>query len=709
MDGIVSVEIDEKSSEACIWRRSNGTVVNFNVSFRPWLLSSFRNGGRAVRLKGQNEIRWMHEYGSIEQYRSHYSSFPYPKSLILSDFRRQFLIKNPDYYLFQGMRFGDLVRFTLDIETTGMNPETDRILMIAISGTNFAPEVLRGPEPQLIELLNQRIQWADPDIIEGWNIYGFDIPFLMHRAKVHGMELNWGRGSEAVIKGRTWKFRVGSFDRPVRSYNVYGRHFVDGMLVAMRYDANTGGNFESFGLKHVAEKMGVQQPDRVFIPGECIAEEWERNPDRVVRYALQDVQETQDLIELMVQPEFYLTTQLPDTFQNVLLSGSATKVNLMLVSQYVRLRHSIPTPPKEREEYEGAKVELRESGVFYNVAKADVASLYPTIMLYTPVGPATDELGLFHEILRELTERRLRIKKDMKETQDEHQRLYLKGVQESFKILINSFYGYLGAGLHFSDFEAAAKVTRIGREVVVDMADQLEALGLRPIELDTDGVFFQYPDGFPLESIPMFLSMPEYITVEVEEPYRAMVSVKAKNYVLLKHDGKLEFCGNSLRSRRDEGFGRKFIDSAVRVILEGRPEAVVEIYKTWQQKILERTVDPSDLARYERISDKTLTSSMKYKLRMAVEQTNLGEGDYIKIYQTETGEYRPIEMYKADEDRFYYLQRLYMFAKRLDNLLKDHEVKLERIYKRDWYKLAGIEPPCRKSKQNELIGGLFSE
>ena len=704
MDKILAVEILEETLEARLWRRENETVTSFSVDFKPWLISSFKSsnqGARVTKLQGDNAIRWMHEYNSAEAYNTHRHSFPYGKSLIWDDWRQQVLAVNPAYYLFQKMRFEDLQRFTFDIETTSVKPDKGRILMISVKFGDTEVQIIDDDEAGMINQLNYLIQIVDPDVIEGFNIYKFDIPFLMARAAVHGIELNWGRGQEPLTIGRKWKFRVGSYDRPVQSYGVFGRHFVDGMLVAMRYDSNTGGNFDAFGLKYLAEQMGVKSENRVVIAGPDIPEMWEKNRELVILYSKQDVQETRDLIELMVQPEFYLTNIIPDTFQNILLSGGATKINLMLVSQYVREGHAVPVPPGEREEYEGGAVELRQAGVFHSVAKADVASLYPAIMLYAPAEPATDELRLFHRTLKTLTEKRLEIKAAEKQSQDEDEKRYLKGIQESFKILINSFYGYLATGLHFSDFAAAAKVTTIGRGIVTDMADQIEAMGLLPIELDTDGVYFQYSADFPIGKLPEFLNLPDHIEVEIE-PYAAMVSVAAKNYVLKKLDGILKFHGNSLRSRRDEGFGRKFVNDVVARLLDGHPEDIPVLYAVAQKKFLGRGFEPLDLAKRERISDKTATSPGKARLKAAVGQTDLEEGDYIRVYSREDGTLAPIEVYAKDEDRLYYLERLWKFGQRLDSLFQVYNIELPKVYKAQWYEMSGIEKPkrIRKIKEN---------
>ena len=82
-----------------------------------------------------------------------------------------------------------------------------------------------------------------------------------------------------------------------------------------------------------------------------------------------------------------------------------------------------------------------------NVLKVDVESLYPTIMINRSIRPDNDELDLFIPILKYLTETRLVLKQqriDLDPASREYQ--LVDSRQNALKILINSFYGYLGTG-----------------------------------------------------------------------------------------------------------------------------------------------------------------------------------------------------------------------------------------------------------------------
>src|SRR5204863_8420276 len=126
----------------------------------------------------------------------------------------------------------------------------------------------------------------------------------------------------------------------------------------------------------------------------------------------------------------------------------------------------------------------------------DIASLYPSVMLQFDCFPATDQLQIFRHLLTDLHAFRLEAKAKMRAEKDAAKQHHLQALHNTFKILLNSFYGYLGfAQGHFADFDAAARVTQIGRDLLKQMIDWLGAQGAKVIEVDTDGIYFVPPSS----------------------------------------------------------------------------------------------------------------------------------------------------------------------------------------------------------------------
>ncbi len=221
------------------------------------------------------------------------------------------------------------------------------------------------------------------------------------------------------------------------------------------------------------------------------------------------------------------------------MRGNATRINALFLREYCRQRHSIPEMPMARA-FEGGYTDVFFTGVAHDVWHCDIASLYPSIMLQFDCFPATDQLQIFRHLLTDLRTFRLEAKSKMRAEKDAAKQHHLQALQNTFKILLNSFYGYLGfAQGHFADFDAAARVTQIGRDLLKKMIDWLNEQGAKVIEVDTDGIYFVPPDKIDIDELQTGLAkeLPAGIDIEFDEQFDAMFSYKAKNYALLTKDG----------------------------------------------------------------------------------------------------------------------------------------------------------------------------
>jgi len=672
MKNIVAIE-QNLNNEISYFVRQNNKVTEFTEPLQTWCISAVPRitncPSKVVNLQGENKLKYLHKFIHNKWEAPYNISFKFSHNV-----DQHMALQN--IRLFDGMKYEDVTKLAFDIETTGLNPYVDELLMVAVyvDDTKLA---ITGTEEDIINELTDIIQMFDPDILVGHNIFNFDIPFLEKRAQFLGLALHWGRNLTPVWMNNVTQFRVGSSTTPVKNYRCYGRTFVDTYWQIQRYDSNTQGKLESYSLKYLEKYFGLVDDDRPMVDTKNIVDEWETDKDQVIHYALQDAKSTSELMDLIVQSEFYLTTMIPDTFQDILLSGSASKINMLLITEYIQSGYSVPLPPTDEASYVGGFVELRRAGLFENVAKIDVASLYPSIMLNEKIAPEVDDLGIFLTHLKSLTSKRLELKQ-LAQTCEEHLKPYYQGLEKAYKIIINSFYGYMGTpGMNFTDFNQASRVTEIGRELISSIADQIEDLGHKVIEVDTDGVFYSYqgdPDVIP------YLDIPDWVKLELEGDYEQFLSIAAKNYAVKVGD-KIEFHGNSLRSRRDEQFAKDFINDLVHCIFTNGLDTVdniLDVYKKYQNKLLyEFNVD--FIARRERISPKTMESEVKANLRQAVESVGLQVGDMIYVYKS-TDNLKAKEFYDNDEDKYHYITRLYNVTKRFSSL----GIEFPRMYKKEF-------------------------
>lgn len=687
--GVVAVEVGDREAVLFLARdgeRGSGEERVREVRpFRPWLLAGEEAaaagpepsadlipGATWTRLQGRGLV-WLAELPSWSQFggardRMREGGIPH---LAYGSSVKQFLVRS-GVTLFKGLEFNGIRRLQFDLETSTLDPNRPdaRIFLIALGDNRGGAWLLGGDdEAALLREFVEVVRQVDPDVLEGHNIFGFDLPYLAARAETVGVPLALGRDGSTVSFGRERNLPIGGITRPFKPAYVWGRHFTDTLFAVQRFDVARG-DLESHSLKNVAIHYGIAPADRVYLDGSQLATIYKTDPERVRTYARQDIEETCRLAELVLPTEFYQTQMVPESYQTVATGGSGEKINSLLIREYLSRGYGVPQP-QPAVACPGGYTEIRETGVLRRVVKADVESLYPSIMLRYGIAPGNDTLGVFLPMLKELTTRRLEAKARAKAGGPDAD--YWDGLQSSFKILINSFYGYLGALFHFNDYQAATRVTTTGQELVKQVAEALTQSGSRVIEIDTDGVYFVPPAG--VETYEQELAyittigeaLPPGIVLAHDGRYSAMVSLKIKNYVLVGYNGKKTVKGSSLRSRADEPFGREFLLRAVDYLVADDLAGLAADYQRLYDQISQGKLPPEQFYRRERVTEKTFQSQAKRKSREVAQ--GLQVGDTLTVYQRADGSLGLAENYAGDEDRWHYLDKLYRFAQRLQEAL----------------------------------------
>ena len=704
---IVAVEPDYNEG-VWIYRRENGKIEREKAPYRPWILLTEKpalelSGAEYSELDGDG-YRVLAEFPSQSLYQSarhavreaHLSNLTYPGGAKMA------LIRSGKT-LFKSMTFEDIVRLQFDIETTGLNPESDdaRILLIAVSDNRGLLELIEGDEPEILERFAALVRDRDPDVIEGHNVFGFDFPYLMKRAEKCGVRLQIGRdgGDPRAGQERNYAIAAGGNSRPFTPIYVHGRHVLDTYLIVQRFDWAKQA-LTSYGLKECARVFGFAEADRVELPRAEMESLYRNDPELVRLYARQDVIETQKLAELITPVEFYQAQMVPDNYAQTATTGNGEKINAIFVRAYLAAGRAVSRMQVARP-YAGGYTEVRKIGVLDRVVKADVESLYPSLMLANSIAPSGDTLGVFIPCLRELTQRRMdakrkasegvsgvgvRVSDNAAETESEaiqnpkpkiQNSHYWDGLQGSYKVLINSFYGYLGGPFSFNDFDAAEQVTEAGRTLVQAIAQNIVDCGGDVIEIDTDGVYFTPPEeiqGEPAERAfveKVGANLPDGIRLAFDGRFKAMLSLKTKNYVLVTYDDRKIFKGASLRSRADERYGRKFLAHAVDCLLRHDLESIGKEYAETIERLLKREVPIEELVRRERITENTFHSAQKQRAAKVAEGVAVGE--HLLVYERVDGTLGKREDYANDENIKHYMDKLYKFAKRLEDAFEGVE------------------------------------
>jgi len=520
--------------------------------------------------------------------------------------------------LFKGMEFNDIYRMQLDIKTYSKHgfefshPERseDRIVVIALSDNRGWEHTISGKgksEAKMLEELIRTIHERDPDVIEGHNIFNFDLPYIIKRCELHNIEFAIGRDG-SVPHHYTVRTSFAERDVEYTNFEVNGRHIIDTWLLLQSYDVWKR-SLESYSLKAAAQHFGFASPERIYIKGDKIAWYWDNDPEILIHSALDDVKEIRRLSEYLSRSAFYLTQMLPFNFGQVARTGAATKIESLLLRGYVRQKHSVPRP-EQGTQTTGGYTDIFYTGIFGPIVHADVESLYPSIMINYNISPKADELRIFSALLKELTRLRLEAKKKMKEAVESTEKSRYDALQLSFKILINAFYGYLGysRGL-FNDYKQADKVTQTGQKILRRMIEEIQSKGCTVIEVDTDGILFVPPKDVVGEKAErefverLSNTMPEGINIGFDGRYKKMLSYKKKNYALLSYDNKVKVKGSSLISRSMERFARNYIQQCIDYLLNNNIGGLHKLYVNLYGDIREHNLDVKDFARTESLKD----------------------------------------------------------------------------------------------------------
>ena len=389
-------------------------------------------------------------------------------------------------------------------------------------------------EHQLLEQWAQLIRSEDPDVVIGYNIWGFDLHYMYTRARLCGaigfFELGRYDGRASICKAAS--FSSGAYgDSDYMMVDTLGRLQID-LLVVMKREHK----LSSYSLNAVSEHfLGDKKVD---MPYKLMFEKYKgTSADRkeIGVYCVKDTDLPLALVNrLAILPnmvEMAKATWVPMSFliergQGIKVFSQivrTTRLNNMLV---VTLKRGSAT---EEQAYEGATVLGAKAGAYMDapITGLDFASLYPTIMrahnlchstlviddkkygdvqgiTYTEYDGykfAQNCEGILPMMLRTLAENRKQAKRDMADAAkrgDAFMKSVYNGKQLAFKVTMNSIYGFCGANVGMLPCKAVAKTTTgIGRQMIEQTKNLVEKWypGAEVVYGDTDSVMVKFDTG----------------------------------------------------------------------------------------------------------------------------------------------------------------------------------------------------------------------
>ena len=250
-------------------------------------------------------------------------------------------------------------------------------------------------ERALLEKFFKMWDKESPDIVTGWNIDTFDIPYLVNRAKrlfdekrnPYRLLSPWRRLREYVMYG------LGG--RELQTYEIYGVETLDYLALYRKF---TYINQESYRLDHIANvELGESKLD--YSEQGTLHLLYKNDYQKFIKYNIKDVELVEQLeakmklLEMVISLAYLCKVNYGNTFGQVRMWDTLIYNHL--------LRKNIVIPPKttshKSSQFEGAYVKDPLLGAHNWVVNFDLNSLYPHLIMQYNLSPETlitDELPL---------------------------------------------------------------------------------------------------------------------------------------------------------------------------------------------------------------------------------------------------------------------------------------------------------------------------
>ncbi|KUL00999.1 MAG: DNA polymerase [Methanomicrobiales archaeon 53_19] len=369
-------------------------------------------------------------------------------------------------------------------------------------------------ERSMLAAFTAYIRDTNPDIISGWNVLDFDIPYITRRMATLGLNPT----DLSRLPGQT--------DRNA----IRGRVVFD-LLTA--YKKMQGSQKESYRLDAIAEdELGER---KVRYTG-TVFDLWKMDPVKLIEYNYKDVELCVGIDAKNTIVRFY---QEIARYVGCPLDRTLNSSNVIDIYILRKAAGTFVLPSKGNaagDEFEGATVFEPATGVRENVVVLDLKSLYPMAMMTLNASPETKDPsgeikapngirfkrspdGLTRSIISELlTERdeKKRIRNTFEYGSDEYILYDLQ--QNVLKVIMNTYYGVSGyARFRLYDREIGSAVTSVGRAIIQHTRDIIDRKGYFVLYGDTDSCFVELPPS----DLEQTIAIARDIEEELNESFRA--------------------------------------------------------------------------------------------------------------------------------------------------------------------------------------------
>ena len=234
-----------------------------------------------------------------------------------------------------------------------------------------------------------RSEWLSPDVVTGWNIDGFDIPYIVNRIRrilgheVHKKLSPWGMVEERNDQSTGTMF-----------YDIMGITSLDYLRAYTKFSFS---NQESYRLDYIAQtELGVKKLD--YSEHGSLLELYRNDYQKFIEYNIRDVElvskldDKLKLIEQVYAIAYDAKVNYQDAFTSVRIWDVI--IHNYLINQRVVIPQKKPS--KKDKNILGAWVKDPILGMHKWVVSFDLNSLYPHLIMQYNISPETyvGNLGL---------------------------------------------------------------------------------------------------------------------------------------------------------------------------------------------------------------------------------------------------------------------------------------------------------------------------
>jgi len=384
---------------------NNGQSYLSRINYSPKLYLPTNEESKYKTLDGTNlKSKRFDSIVKAKNFYNEYSGIPEYKIYGMNRYNYQYIA---DEYKGEMRWNKDYIKiFTLDIETECENgfpdPDTAKETVICITVKNHTnKQILTWGTGDFISkksnvtyikcqnekhLLLEFIKfWCKnhPDIVTGWNVKFFDIPYLMNR-------MRFLFDNDTINKMSPWNYvnadRVQMGNKNSQFWNILGVSVLDYFDLYRKF---TYVRQESYKLNYIAKvELGEQKLDN---PYETFKDFYTKDYQRFVEYNIQDVElvdrleDKMKLIELCLTMAYDYKVNYTDVYSQVRCWDTLIYNHL--------LEKNIIIPPREDQikdsQYEGAYVKDPQLGLHNWIVSFDLNSLYPHLIMQYNISPET--------------------------------------------------------------------------------------------------------------------------------------------------------------------------------------------------------------------------------------------------------------------------------------------------------------------------------